>query len=304
MMWSRHLVLRTRQATTQARIASQLAHVLVKGQGDGPKKTVVIMHGILGNKGNWGTFSRRIVNTFPDWQILGLDHRGHGDSPSMQPPHHLQACAQDVIDLLASLNITPDVVCGHSFGGKVALTYLDACRRENLPVPKDTWVLDALPGCEQTDYATRAQDKTFNSTDFVLPALMEVPLPITSKKGLVQLLEAKGFETGQAQWMTTNLKAISNSPEEYVWKMDLPVIHTLFRAFLTTDCWPILTYLPGNANVHFVRAEYNKFWTNEVVRRFDGRDRVHLHLLEKADHWVHVDNPTGLFALMEQSFKE
>ncbi|CAK4357406.1 unnamed protein product [Aphanomyces euteiches] len=297
-MWSRHLVLRTRQATTQARHASQLAHVLVKGQGDGPKKTVVIMHGILGNKGNWGTFSRRIVNTFPDWQVLGLDHR------VLRCNRRIIYKRVRKIDLLASLNITPDVACGHSFGGKVALTYLDACRRENLLVPKDTWVLDALPGCEQTDYATRAQDKTFNSTDFVLPALMEVPLPITSKKGLVQLLEAKGFETGQAQWMTTNLKAISNSPEEYVWKMDLPVIHTLFRAFLTTDCWPILTYLPGDANVHFVRAEYNKFWTNEVVRRFDGVDRVHLHLLEMADHWVHVDNPTGLFALMEQSFKE
>ncbi|KAF0684040.1 Aste57867_23961 [Aphanomyces stellatus] len=314
MMWSLVKHVRSRSCnnlmafTMAARDASNLAHVVVRGAGDGHKKTVVIMHGILGNKGNWGTFSRRIVNTYPDWQVIGIDHRAHGDSPSFAPPHHLNACAQDVIRLLDSLQVTPDIVCGHSFGGKVSLTYLEACRRQGRAVPKDTWVLDALPGCEQGDYAARAQDNSFNSTDVVLPKLMEVPLPITSKKELVALLEAKGFDTGQAQWMTTNLKLVSSpgdAREEYVWKMDLAVVHKLFRAFLTTDCWPTLEHPPPGARIHFVRAEYNKFWTPAILAQFAALsgDAVTLHLLEKSDHWVHVDNPHGLFALVERSFQ-
>ncbi|ETV96362.1 hypothetical protein, variant [Aphanomyces invadans] len=260
---------------------------------------------LAGNKGNWATFSRRIVTAFPQYQVIGVDHRAHGESPSKSAPHHLHACANDVIGLLDSLKVTPDVVVGHSFGGKVALTYLDACRRQLRPVPHHTWVLDALPGCAQTDYATRTRDATFNSTDVVLPKLMEVPLPIVSKKELVALLEAKGFDTGQAQWMTTNLKPMG---DKFVWKMDLPVVDVLFRAFLATDCWPILEHPPVGAEIHVVMAEYNKFWTPEVIHRFDGvakttGGRVHLHLLAKADHWVHVDNPQGLFALMKRSFK-
>ncbi|RQM24498.1 hypothetical protein B5M09_003238 [Aphanomyces astaci] len=157
----------------------------------------------------------------------------------------------------------------------------------------------------QSDYATRTQDATFNSTDVVLPKLMEVPMPIATKKELVATLEAKGFDIGQAQWMTTNLKPLGDG---FVWKMDLPVVALLFKAFLATDCWPILEHPPPNTHIHVVRAELNKFWTRDVIRRFDTvatqtHHRVHLHLLEKADHWVHVDNPQGLFAIMQRSFK-
>ncbi|OQR98278.1 alpha/beta hydrolase domain-containing protein 11-like [Achlya hypogyna] len=285
------------------RAQSTLAHTIVGGASlDKAKKTIFIMHGILGNKGNWGTFCRRIVNTYPNWQVVAIDHRAHGESPSFSPPHNLAACAQDVIDLSDALGVVPDVVSGHSYGGKVALTYLDACRRQGRPVPKDTWVLDALPGCAQTDYSTRTTEVNFSSTDHVLPALLSVPLPIKSKRELVAVLEAKGFETGQAQWMTTNLKPTETNADEFEWKMNLPVIDIMFKAFLATDCWPIIEHPPRGASIHFVRAEYNKFWTPEVLARFATLPpSVHVHLLPKADHWVHVDNPSGLFAMVESS---
>jgi pimeloyl-ACP methyl ester carboxylesterase len=139
-----------------------------------------------------------------------------------------------------------------------------------------------------------------------LSALLEIPLPITSKKALVVLLKDKGFDSGQAQWMTTNLKQVSSNPEKYIWKMDLPVIDVLFKKFLATDCWPTLRQPPQNAHIHFVRAEYNKFWTPDVLHKFaqlPSMDRVHIHLLEKSGHWVHVDNPQSLFQIMASSFK-
>ncbi|RHY72299.1 hypothetical protein DYB30_007727 [Aphanomyces astaci] len=205
------------------RRASNLAHVVIKAEGATPTKSVVVLHGILGNKGNWATFSRRYTTRS---NVPSSEHAA--------PFLHLTLCPQHF-----------------------------------------------------------------------LPKLMEVPMPIATKKELVATLEAKGFDIGQAQWMTTNLKPLGDG---FVWKMDLPVVALLFKAFLATDCWPILEHPPPNTHIHVVRAELNKFWTRDVIRRFDTvatqtHHRVHLHLLEKADHWVHVDNPQGLFAIMQRSFK-
>ncbi|OQS04880.1 hypothetical protein THRCLA_02920 [Thraustotheca clavata] len=274
-----------------------LAHTIVGGSFlDKNKKTIFILHGILVNKDNWSSFCQEIVNKYPNWQVVAIDLRAHGDSPSFNPPHNLASCAQDVINLSEKLGVTPDVVVGHSFGGKVALAYLDACRQQNRPTPKDTWVLEALPGCGEIPIVT----------DYILPTLLSLPVPIASKREFVALLESKGFETRQAQWMTTNLKSLENDPEQFEWKMNLAVIQVMFQAFLATDCWPILYDPPLNTSIHIVQAEYNQLWTEEILTRFrqlPTRDRVHLHLLEKSDHWVHIDNPNGLFAMMEKSLQ-
>lgn len=63
-------------------------------------------------------------NTSP--QALLVDHRGHGASEPGAAPHTLRACAADVRELLRSLNLRCDMMCGHSYGGKVALAYVKA----------------------------------------------------------------------------------------------------------------------------------------------------------------------------------
>jgi pimeloyl-ACP methyl ester carboxylesterase len=79
------------------RFTSTIAYTVYGGATlEKNKKTVLIMHGILGNKGNWQTFSRRIVNAYTDWQVVTVDHRAHGESPSFNAPHDLRSCAQDV----------------------------------------------------------------------------------------------------------------------------------------------------------------------------------------------------------------
>lgn len=47
----------------------------------------------------------RLVRSFPEWQVMLIDHRGHGDSPNFQGPHTISNCAQDVLYVIVYLCI-------------------------------------------------------------------------------------------------------------------------------------------------------------------------------------------------------
>lgn len=63
---------------------------------------------------------------------------------------------------------------------------------------------------------------------------------------------------------------------------------------------------PSGTEVHIVRAERSKRWPEDMVERLvaagaaaaggGGEDRgvLRYHVLPKAGHWLHVDNPAGL----------
>ncbi|CAN0888061.1 Abhydrolase domain-containing protein C22H12.03 [Linum grandiflorum] len=89
--------------------------------------TAVLLHGILGSRKNWGSFAKRLAQEFPMWQFLLVDLRCHGDSASVsrRGPHSVSSTALDVLKLVAHLRITPRVLIGHSFGGKVVLSMVD-----------------------------------------------------------------------------------------------------------------------------------------------------------------------------------
>ncbi|KAK9270633.1 hypothetical protein L1049_026215 [Liquidambar formosana] len=89
--------------------------------------TAVLLHGILGCRKNWGTFARRLAQEFPTWQFLLVDLRCHGESASIKKrgPHTVASAALDVLKLVAKLRITPRVLVGHSFGGKVVLSMVE-----------------------------------------------------------------------------------------------------------------------------------------------------------------------------------
>ena len=60
---------------------------------------------------------------------------------------------------------------------------------------------------------------------------------------------------------------------------------------------------PQGLDLNFIRAERSTFrWAgNEQVRIISEGSRV--HLLRKAGHWVHSDNPSGLADIMIPEFQ-
>lgn len=109
--------------------------------------TAVLVHGILGKRQNMLPFARRLVEGFPHWQVVVVDLRCHGESaaasPQLRGAHGVEAAAADVIRLLSALKLFPEMLIGHSFGGKVVLEMTKAWSGGRVPRPVQVWAAAA-----------------------------------------------------------------------------------------------------------------------------------------------------------------
>ena len=86
--------------------------------GEGP--AVVISHGIVGDTQSFASLLPRLARQY---RVVVYDERGRGQSGDGPGPFTIADCAEDVRVLLKSLGIERAVHLGHSFGGRIALTF-------------------------------------------------------------------------------------------------------------------------------------------------------------------------------------
>lgn len=258
--------------------------------------TIVFIHGIMGSKKNLQAFAKRVLEGHPSWQAILVDLPCHGDSScpvSLQGTHSVESAARDILQLLNYLKVFPRVLVGHSFGGKVVLSMAHQFG-QTLPRPVHAWVLDTLPG-EVSFEGSDDQDQPFD----LIKTLQNIPLPLPSRSSLIHYLSSKGFSIAIANWMTTNLRQMSH--QKFIWTFDLEGIEKLYKSYERTSFWPLLYAPPEGLKIDFVRAEKSHFrWTDQLQQQIeDSGHRV--HLLGNAGHWVHADNPDGLYHIIKQS---
>ncbi|PKA65034.1 hypothetical protein AXF42_Ash019046 [Apostasia shenzhenica] len=272
--------------------------------------TAVFLHGILGGRKNWGSFTRRLAQEFPMWQFLLVDLRCHGDSATMKKrgPHTVASAALDVLQLVRRLRITPRVLVGHSFGGKVVLSMIDQAAKP-LARPVRVWVLDATPG------KVRPGGDGEDHPGELIAFLQRMPKQVSSKQQILAALLQEGFSIDVARWVVTNLqsKKVSNTTSpEFSWVFDLDGISQMYSSYESTNLWNIVENVPRGVHVNFLKAERSLHrWALEDLQRIHAAEElasdegagVEMHVLEDAGHWVHADNPDGLFNILSKSFK-
>ena len=92
---------------------SQLLNYKIEGEGH----TTILIHGLFGNLDNLGLLARDLRQ---DHQVVSVDLRNHGLS-FQSDEHNYELMAQDVYQLIQSLELEQYSVIGHSMGGKVAM---------------------------------------------------------------------------------------------------------------------------------------------------------------------------------------
>ncbi|XP_002983041.2 protein ABHD11 [Selaginella moellendorffii] len=265
--------------------------------------TAVFLHGILGCRKNWASFARRLAKEFPAWQFLLVDLRCHGDSSLMPGSHTVSSSALDVLKLLGKLRLTPRILVGHSFGGKVVLSMIDQAAKP-LARPVQAWILDATPG------EIRAGGGGEDHPAELIEALRRLPAQVPSRRVVLNSLTDFGFSEEIAKWMTTNLKPARDSSDLF-WTFDLNGISDMYRSYEDTNLWNLVDNVPEGVHLNFLRAERSLHrWAHEDIQRIDDAEAsasnegagVDLHVLEDSGHWVHADNPDGLFRTLTPSF--
>lgn len=269
-----------------------LAHTLVTATGASPSRTMLFLHGILGTKANWRTLARRFVDARPDWAAMLVDLREHGESLGLPGPDTVAQCAKDLEALEARAPAPLRGVLGHSFGGKVALTWL--AEREG-PVD-EAWIVDSMPGALPGGPAT-------TDTSLILDLLGKVPElhpdGFESRESFTDYVKAHGLPGGIADWLAMNLKQDGRGRRYFA--LDVGRIAHLLESYCATDAWDAIEAPRPDTELHLVIGTRSSAYGPVERARADAAaaqaTRVHVHYVD-AGHWVHVDAPKALLDLL------
>jgi pimeloyl-ACP methyl ester carboxylesterase len=268
-------------------------HTEVMAPGAEPTRWMLVLHGILGTGINFRGFARRLAAAHPSWGFVLVDLRMHGRSQDAPPPHTLEAAAEDLARLEEAVALPVRGVMGHSFGGKVALLHAQRSAVELDLV----WVLDSPLG-------VRRQPST---AEAVLRMLHGFPRTFASREAFTEHVMAEGHDKGIAEWLAMNVR---REGEVFRFGLDLDAIDALMRSYLATDLWPAVESPDSDCAIH---AKEIHVAVADRSNAFDAADRarlrvaeasnphLHAHLVENAGHWVHVDAPDALFAMVSAS---
>lgn len=264
----------------------------------------LFLHGVLGAGHNLRSLAKRLCERRPEWRFALVDLRCHGKSLGASPPHTLEACADDLVDLARHLGHSPRAVIGHSLGGKVALAY--GLRHEQAGdqiLPPDPgalhqiWTLDSDPGAQVPGENHQVRR--------VLGALLQHRGPFSSRDAAVSALEASGLSLGLRNWLATSL---DRTPRGLEWRFELDNISKLLDDYFTVDYWAALRALAHRpltpsrpSRFDLLVAENSDRWSGSMREQAEilhGGPRLHVHHLPNAGHWVHVDNPGGLLQIL------
>lgn len=243
-----------------------------------------MLHGIYGRGRNWQTIARAVTAARPEYACWLVDLPHHGDSGPGGHGDTVAGLAADLDDWLRSEGLEPDAILGHSFGGKVALAF--AGRRGDRPL--QVWLIDSTPEAGSPG----------GSAWQMLQVIRALPPRFASREEAATAIEAGGFSTGVAQWMTTNLV---RDGDGFGWRLDFDVMEALLRDFFQADLWPVVEDPAQGHDIHVLKASESSVISPEAESRLRAapRDRVHLHE-RTGGHWIHAESPDVVTALLAE----
>jgi esterase len=247
-----------------------ILHVVERGAGS----PLVLLHGLFGRAGNFGTVQRALAAKF---RVLALDLRNHGESPHGAAMDYT-TMAGDVLETLRERAALPCALVGHSLGGKVAMTLAlqtpDAVSRlvvaDIAPVPYThgnrayVEAMAAIPLRPGLDRATA-------------DAALACAVPDAAVRGF--LLQNLRFGVA-SEWRLGLLEIAAAMPEIEGWPEQEGERYT----------GPVL-FVAG-ARSDYIRSEYRP----AIREHFPAARFV---TLKGAGHWVHADDPAGFVAVLE-----
>ena len=244
-----------------------------KAIGEG--KPIIILHGVFGSLDNWLTVGKKLSESF---KIYLLDLRNHGDS-FHDEEFTYEAMSDDLVNFIKHEKIDNPVIIGHSMGGKVAMKF-----GVNHPELFDRLII--------VDIAPRAYPPHHQN---ILKGLNSIDLKaLKSRKEAEEQLASYVPEIGERQFLLKNLK---REGENFMWKLNLPVI----TEKINNVGEGLEDKLATDKPTLFIRGENSDYITNKdnisIVAFFPNSE---VKTVKNAGHWVHAQNPEAVIELVTE----
>ena len=231
--------------------------------GDEKSPPVMIVHGLYGSGRNWGVIAKRLSDQF---FVITVDLRNHGDSPWLDT-HNYHAMADDLVEVINSLNIKPNFI-GHSMGGKVAMVL--ALKRPNLV--RNLIIADIAPVKYEHDQSQ------------FIEAMQKVDLSKVEKRSDATLALSKFVEDKSLQNFFTQSLDIKAKR----WKLNLKVLRSEMSEILSFP--KIESEFSGHSL--FLKGEKSDYIKSEHRKLIKSLfTKARFATFKEAGHWLHAEKP-------------
>jgi len=139
-------------------------------------------------------------------------------------------------------------------------------------------------------------------SDAVVAMLATLPERFDSREAFIAYVEERGAERPVAMWLAMNVRVQDDG--RYAMRLDVPAMRELLDDYFLRDDWPYLEDPQRTTKVHLVVGDRSRS-LDRGERALANRvavgspDRTWVHVLD-AGHWIHVDAPDALLALVAQ----
>jgi esterase len=247
--------------------------------GQNQTNTVVLLHGLFGMSDNLTTLAKTLAE---DHRVIVPDLINHGKSPHAFDVTY-ESMANDVLGLLASLDIEDFFLLGHSMGGKVSMAIAE---REPEQV-KRLVVADIAP----VDYPPKHLD--------IIDQMHKVAtINTTKRQDIDTILAEKVPEKPLRQFFMKNMER--DEEGYWRWRFGLEEITASYPELCAS---PILQ-TPFGKPVLFVIGEKSNYVLPEY------RDRIlslypagKVKVITNAGHWLHAEKPQVFNQIVYRFFK-
>ena len=242
--------------------------------GTPSKPAVVFLHGFLGSHTDWRGVIAPLESSY---YLVCFDLPGHGKSSAVdQSIFHFDNCCAAIADTLADLKITNCSLVGYSMGGRIALQCV-----VNIPqLFRAVVLVGARPGIESESarLSRLAQDEQ------LAERMISMPLSQFVDEWYQQPL----FDSLRDSQEYRDLSARRASGDRELLALAL----ARFSVGRQRPLWGELSKL--TIPLGYVAGEHDTKYTAVGRRVVDLCPRAKLHIIPRAGHAVHIEQPEEL----------
>lgn len=240
---------------------------------------LIILHGLFGTWENWRAQIKLLAEQF---DVIAVDLRNHGASPHSDNINYA-LMAQDVIDLMDSLQIERCALLGHSMGGKVAMQLaLEHPQRIERLV-----IVDIAP----VAYEHHHRD-TFAGLFAVDPSLL------SSRRDADLQLQPHINDLSVRAFLLKNL--YRDNQGNFAWRMNLQALHDQYDNISAAPPASLGTSLSYAGPVLFIKGGDSFYLQPEhqatIMSLFPA---ARVKIMAGCGHWPHAEKPSVFNRLVD-----